>query len=218
MYRDGLLCMLGRQYRTLKSLGARLAIGPFPSTLQAVCLLHHPMARQSPCSSRRNCISAEAIAAKLGDSLRQQFHQTGLPAVAEAIGVQAAALRHASKEPSAALDDFANPNRRRSARQRRTTFDEIESAECWRSHSRPDGQAGKELPRTVAVLCVRRTRNWVCRWAFFTIAGSPAPVSAKEQPAASVQGLATAVSRHSGRRGHSHAIGEAVEEAEIWTP
>ena len=33
----------------------------------------------------------------------------GLPAVAEAIGVQATTLRHVSKELSAALDEFAHP-------------------------------------------------------------------------------------------------------------
>lgn len=54
-------------------------------------------------------ISPEAIAAKLTESLRQQFHQTGLPAVADAIGVQAAQLRKASKDLSAAVDEFTNP-------------------------------------------------------------------------------------------------------------
>lgn len=54
-------------------------------------------------------ISPEAIAAKLTESLRQQFHQTGLPAVADAIGVQAAQLRQAGKELSSAVDEFAHP-------------------------------------------------------------------------------------------------------------
>ena len=54
-------------------------------------------------------ISAEAIAAKLNESLRQQFQLTGLPAVADAIGVQAAGLRKASNELSTALDGFSHP-------------------------------------------------------------------------------------------------------------
>jgi hypothetical protein len=45
-------------------------------------------------------INAEAIAAKLSESLRQQFHETGLPIVADAIAVQAKTLRQASKELS----------------------------------------------------------------------------------------------------------------------
>ena len=54
-------------------------------------------------------IRAEAIAAKLNESLRQQFQLTGLPAVADAIGVQAAGLGKASKELSTALDGFSHP-------------------------------------------------------------------------------------------------------------
>ena len=54
-------------------------------------------------------ISAEAIAAKLNESLRQQFQLTGLPAVADAIRVQASGLQKASKELSTALDGFSHP-------------------------------------------------------------------------------------------------------------
>lgn len=54
-------------------------------------------------------ISADAIAAKLTESLRQQFHQTGLPALADAMTVQASGLRQAGKQLSAALDEFSHP-------------------------------------------------------------------------------------------------------------
>ena len=54
-------------------------------------------------------INAETIAAKLSESLRQQFHQTGLPAVADAMNVQATTLRHTSKELTTALNEFAHP-------------------------------------------------------------------------------------------------------------
>jgi hypothetical protein len=54
-------------------------------------------------------ISADAIAAKLNERLRQQFQESGLLGLAEAIGVQATGLRKASKELSTALDDFAHP-------------------------------------------------------------------------------------------------------------
>src|SRR5690242_8165595 len=41
-------------------------------------------------------IGPEAIAAKIGESLRQEFQRTGMPAVTEAIGAQAATMRRAS--------------------------------------------------------------------------------------------------------------------------
>ena len=99
-------------------------------------------------------ISAEAIAAKLSESLRQQFHQTGLPAVVDAIDVQATTLRHASKELSAALEDLANP---------RTGVvphvnDALRSMESNLQNAGDHIRAqmnglGKELYRTIAVLC-----------------------------------------------------------------
>lgn len=55
-------------------------------------------------------ISADAIAAKLTESLRQQFHQTGLPGPADAMTVQASGLRQPSKQLSAALDQSSHPN------------------------------------------------------------------------------------------------------------
>jgi hypothetical protein len=100
-------------------------------------------------------ISAEAIAAKLSESLRQQFQQTGLPAVADAISVQATTLRHASKELSAALDEFAHP--------RTGVVPRVNEAIRWMKcdlqnagdHIRAQMNGlGKELYRTIAILCL----------------------------------------------------------------
>ncbi len=91
-------------------------------------------------------ISAEAIAAKLSESLRQQFQQTGLPAVADAIGVQATTLRDASKALSAALDEFATPeNWRSAARQRCAPLGERRPAECRGSYSHADKRTGERI-------------------------------------------------------------------------
>jgi hypothetical protein len=132
-------------------------------------------------------ISAEAIAAKLGESLRQQFHQTGLATVAEAISVQATTLRHASKELAAALDDFADP--------RTGVFPRInEALRSMKSNLQNAGDhiraqmsgLGKELYRTIAVLCAGALgvgfvmgilyHSWIT-----------APGELQKQPAASVQ-------------------------------
>jgi hypothetical protein len=99
-------------------------------------------------------ISAEAIAAKLSESLRQQFHQTGLSAVAEAIGVQATTLRHVSQDLSAALDEFAHP--RTGAVPRVNEVFRWMKADLQNAGDHIRAQMnglGKELYRTVAVLC-----------------------------------------------------------------
>jgi hypothetical protein len=54
-------------------------------------------------------ISADAIAARVSEYLRQQIQETGLPGLADAISAQAAGLRKAGKELSVALDDFSSP-------------------------------------------------------------------------------------------------------------
>jgi hypothetical protein len=99
-------------------------------------------------------ISAETIAAKLSESLRQQFQQTGLPAVADAIGVQATTLRHASKDLSAALDEFAHP--RTGAVPRVNDVLRWVKADLQNAGDHIRAQMnglGKELYRTIAVLC-----------------------------------------------------------------
>jgi hypothetical protein len=100
-------------------------------------------------------ISAEVIAAKLGESLRQQFHETGLPAVAEAIGVQATALRNASKHLSAAVDDFANPRTGIVPHVNEAVRSMKSNLENAADHIRAQMNGlGKELYRTIGVLCV----------------------------------------------------------------
>ena len=54
-------------------------------------------------------ISADAIAAKVSERVRQQLQDTGLTGLAEAIGVQATGLRKVSKELATALDEFSHP-------------------------------------------------------------------------------------------------------------
>jgi len=132
-------------------------------------------------------ISAEAIAAKLGESLRQQFHQTGLPAVAEAISVQATTLRHASKELSAAVDGFANPRTGAVPRVNEALGLMKSNLQNAGDHIRAQMNGlGKELYRTIAVLCVGAMgigfamgilyHRWIT-----------APVELPKQPAAAVQ-------------------------------
>ncbi len=100
-------------------------------------------------------ISAEAIAAKLGESLRQHYQQTGLPAVAEAIGVQATTLRRVSKELSVALDDFANPRTGVMPRVNEALQSMKSNLQNAGDHIRAQlNGLGKELYRTIAVFCV----------------------------------------------------------------
>ncbi len=100
-------------------------------------------------------ISAEAIAAKLSESLRQQFQQTSLPAVADAIGVQATALRHASKDLSGALDEFAHPKNGAVPRVNEVLRWMKADLQNAGDHIRAQMNGlGKELYRTMAVLCL----------------------------------------------------------------
>ena len=55
-------------------------------------------------------LDPETIAAKITEALRQQFAQTGLPAVAQEIAVHASALTSASKQLSCAVLQFSDPN------------------------------------------------------------------------------------------------------------
>ena len=100
-------------------------------------------------------ISAEAIAAKLSESLRQQFQETGLPAVAHAIGVQARTLHLTSKELSVVLGEFGDP--------KNGAVPRVHEALTWMKadlknaadHVRVEMNGlGKELWRTIAILCL----------------------------------------------------------------
>jgi hypothetical protein len=100
-------------------------------------------------------ISAEAIAAKLTESLRQQFHQTGLPTLADAMTVQATVLRQASKQLSAALDEFSHPKTGAAALVHDTMSWMKADLKNAGDHVRAQMNGlGKELYRTIAVLCV----------------------------------------------------------------
>ena len=99
-------------------------------------------------------ISAEAIAAKLGESLRQQFQETGLPAVANAIGAQATTLRHTSKELSAVLSEFSHPRTGAAPRIKEALSSMKDDLKNAADHVRVQmNRLGKELWQTIALLC-----------------------------------------------------------------
>ena len=100
-------------------------------------------------------INPEAIAAKLTESLRQQFQQTGLPAVADAVGTHATRLRAAGDELSSAVQDFADP-RFGAARGVNDAVSQMKdnlSNACDHVRAEMNG-LGRELYRTIAVLCL----------------------------------------------------------------
>jgi len=134
-------------------------------------------------------ISTEAIAAKLGESLRQHFQQTGLPAVAEAIGVQATTLRHASKELSAAVDEFANSRTGVVPRVNEALRSMKSNLENAGDHIRAQMNGlGKELYRTIAVLCVGALGIGFVMGIFYH-RWITAPVELTKQQVTSVQGV-----------------------------
>lgn len=97
-------------------------------------------------------ISPDAIAVKLTESIRQQFHQTGLPALADAMTVQASGLRQASKQLSAALDEFSHPKTGAAVRVQETLSWMKADLKNAADHVRAQmAGLGKELWRTVAV-------------------------------------------------------------------
>jgi hypothetical protein len=99
-------------------------------------------------------INAETIAAKLSESLRQQFQQTGLPAVADAMNVQATTLRHTSKELTTALNEFAHPKNGAMARVNEVLRWMKADLQNAGEHIRAQMNGlGKELYRTIVVLC-----------------------------------------------------------------
>jgi len=113
--------------------------------------------------------------------------QTGLPAVAEAISVQATTLRRASKELSAAVDGFVNPRTGAIPRVNEALGSMKSNLQNAGDHIRAQMNGlGKELYRTIAVLCVGAMGIGFAmgvlyhRW----ITG---PVELPKQPAASVQ-------------------------------
>jgi hypothetical protein len=100
-------------------------------------------------------INAEAIASKLSERLRQQFLETGLPAMVHGIGVHATTLRHTSKELSAVLDEFGHSTNGAVPRVNKALSSMKADLKNAADHVRVqmDG-LGKELWRTVAILCL----------------------------------------------------------------
>jgi hypothetical protein len=132
-------------------------------------------------------ISAEAIAIKLGESLRQQFQQTGLPTVAEAIAVEATTLRQASKEFSAALHEFANPRTGAIPHVHEAVRSMKANLQNAGDHIRAQMNGlGKELYRAIAVLCVGALGiGFVMGILYYRWITTPAELP--KQPAAAVQ-------------------------------
>lgn len=103
-------------------------------------------------------ISAEAIAAKISEALRQQFQETGLPVVAKAMAVQSATLCKTSKDLAGLLTDLADSRTgvlpRVNDVLRRMNSDFHNAADHVRAQM---NGLGRELYRTIAVLCLGAT-------------------------------------------------------------
>lgn len=137
-------------------------------------------------------ISPEAISAKLTESLRQQFHQTGLPTVAEAIGVQAAQLRKAGKELSAAVDEFSHPGYGAVPQVHSALASMKADIANSADHIRAQMNGlGKELWRTIAVLfAVAVALGFIVGILYYRWIDTPVPVAAQQPPIPAVQGSA----------------------------
>ena len=99
-------------------------------------------------------INAEAIAAKINESLRQRFQETGLPETANSIAAQVTTLRQASKELSGALSEFAHPTNGAVPRVNKAISSMNADLKNAADHERVQMNGlGKELWRTIAILC-----------------------------------------------------------------
>jgi hypothetical protein len=99
-------------------------------------------------------IDAEAIAAKLSESLRQQFQETGLPAIAEAINVQAATFRNTTKALSAVVSELAHPQNGAVPRVSEALMRMRTNVENAANHVRVQMNGlGKQLWSSIAILC-----------------------------------------------------------------
>jgi len=139
-------------------------------------------------------INAEAIAAKLSERLRQQFLETGLPAMVHGIGVHATTLRHTSKELSAVLDEFGHSTNGAVPRVNKALSSMKADLKNAADHIRVqmDG-LGKELWRTIAIICFGTLVIGFCigmlyqRWLDSPVQPSPpsAPAAQSAPPPAS---------------------------------
>jgi hypothetical protein len=99
-------------------------------------------------------INAEAIAARLSESLRQQFQETGLPAIAEAMSVQATTLRNTTKTLSVVVSEFAHPQNGAAPRVNEALSRMKANVENAANHVRVQMNGlGKELWKSIAILC-----------------------------------------------------------------
>ena len=97
-----------RQFEAL--LGA--SVHSVRSALDAATAYHHLLdsrLAQLPDEIQAG-IDPEAITAKIAESLRQQFAQTGLPAVAQEIATHTSSLTATARQLSSALSQFSDPN------------------------------------------------------------------------------------------------------------
>jgi hypothetical protein len=87
-------------------------------------------------------ISAEAIAAKIGESLRQEFQRTGMPAVTEAIGAQGRNDAPRQQRTFRGARGICAPDEGRgAASEGNALVDESQSRERGRSHPDADERA-----------------------------------------------------------------------------
>jgi len=99
-------------------------------------------------------IDAEAIAAKLSESLRQEFQQTGLPAVADAMNTQATTLRNTTKALAMVVNEFAHPQTGAGPRVSEALSRMKANLDNAADHVRVQmSSLGKELWRSIAVMC-----------------------------------------------------------------
>jgi hypothetical protein len=99
-------------------------------------------------------INPEAIAAKITEGIRQRWSETGLPVTADAIGTHASTLNTASREFTAALRVFADPQNGAVPKVNQALSNMNADLRNATDHVRAMmGSFGKELWRSITVLC-----------------------------------------------------------------
>ena len=97
---------------------------------------------------------AEAIAAKLSESIRQQFQETGLPAIADTISGQTIAIRNTSKALAGVIGEFAHSKNGAVPQVNEALSGMKADLKNAADHVRAQMNGlGKELWRSISVLC-----------------------------------------------------------------
>lgn len=97
-------------------------------------------------------LNAESIAALLSESIRQRFHETGLPALSETIAAHAQVLRNSSFEFAKAVETFADSDHGTVARVHRTLSSMHADLNNAADHVRTIARSlAKDLQATVAL-------------------------------------------------------------------